>query len=151
MPFLPPNQQRQSTEGTAPHTYIHTYIHNGLTALCPGLPVWASTRKVKPIWILLKQEIVSWQWHQLGRMQVCISVQTDNLARTPPLSFLQAGCTSGHPTNSVKALKANTYIHTYKQIYIVPKIVGTNEEVVDYGHSHSPAAQSYVNLEIILR
>ena len=30
-----------------------------LTALCPGLPGWAVTRKVKPIWILLKQEIVS--------------------------------------------------------------------------------------------
>ena len=30
-----------------------------LTAICPGLPRWAGTRKVKPIWILLKQETVS--------------------------------------------------------------------------------------------
>ena len=30
-----------------------------LTALCLGLPRWASTRKVKPIWILQKQETVS--------------------------------------------------------------------------------------------
>ena len=30
-----------------------------LAALLPGLPGWASTRKVKPIWILLKQETVS--------------------------------------------------------------------------------------------
>ena len=28
-----------------------------------------------------------WQWHQLGRMQVCTSLQTDNLASTPTLSF----------------------------------------------------------------
>jgi len=42
------------------------------------------------------------QWHQLGHMQVCTSLQ----ASTPPLSFLQAGCPSCHPTNSVKALKA---------------------------------------------
>jgi len=28
-----------------------------------------------------------WQWRQLGRMQVCISLQTDNHASTPPLSF----------------------------------------------------------------
>jgi len=28
-------------------------------ALCPGLPRWAGTRKVKPMWILLKQETVS--------------------------------------------------------------------------------------------
>ena len=47
-----------------------------------------------------------WQWYQLGRMQVCTSLQTDNHASTPPLSFLQAGCPSCCPTNSVKALKA---------------------------------------------
>jgi len=28
-----------------------------------------------------------WQWHQLGRMQACTSLQTDNHASTPPLSF----------------------------------------------------------------
>ena len=47
-----------------------------------------------------------WQWHQLGHMQVCTSLQTDNHASTPPLSFLQAGCPSCRSTNSVKALKA---------------------------------------------
>jgi len=49
-----------------------------------------------------------WQWHQLGHMQVCTSLLTDNHASTPPLSFLQAGCPSCRPTNSVKALKAQT-------------------------------------------
>jgi len=39
-------------------------------------------------------------------MQVCTSLQTDNHASTPPLSFLQARCPSCRPTNSVKALKA---------------------------------------------
>jgi len=48
-----------------------------------------------------------WHWHQLGRMQVCTLLQTDNHASTPPLTFLQAGCPSCHPTNSVKAPKAN--------------------------------------------
>jgi len=28
-----------------------------------------------------------WQWHQLGRMQVCTLLQTDNHASTPPLTF----------------------------------------------------------------
>jgi len=28
-----------------------------------------------------------WQWHQLGHMQVCTLLQTDNDASTPPLSF----------------------------------------------------------------
>jgi len=40
-------------------------------------------------------------------MQVCTSLQTDNHTSSPPLlCFLQAGCPSCRPTNSVKALKA---------------------------------------------
>jgi len=38
-----------------------------------------------------------WQWHQLGHIQVCTLLQTDNHTSTPLLCFLQAGC----PTNSV--------------------------------------------------
>ena len=48
-----------------------------------------------------------WQWHQLGHMQICTLLQTDNDSSTPPLCFLQAGCPSCRPTNSVKALKAH--------------------------------------------
>jgi len=51
-----------------------------------------------------------WQWHQLGRMQVCTSLQTGNYASTPPLRFLQAGCPSCRLTNSVKAPKAAVQI-----------------------------------------
>ena len=29
----------------------------------------------------------AWQWHQLGHMQVCTSLQTDNHTSTPPLCF----------------------------------------------------------------
>jgi len=47
-----------------------------------------------------------WQWHQLGHMQVCTFLQTDNHASIPQLRFLQARCPSCHPTNSIKALKA---------------------------------------------
>ena len=46
-----------------------------------------------------------WQWLQLGHMQVCTSLQTDNHASNPPLSFLQGRCSSCHPTNSVNAIK----------------------------------------------
>jgi len=54
-----------------------------------------------------------WQWHQLGCMQDCTSLQTDNHASTPPLSFLQAGCPSCRPTNSIKALKALSQVFIY--------------------------------------
>ena len=37
----------------------HPGTYTRLTALCTGLPGWASTRKVEPIWILLKREAVS--------------------------------------------------------------------------------------------
>jgi len=46
-----------SLHQTVDALYTHTHTH--LTAHFPGLPRWASTRKVKPIWILLKQETVS--------------------------------------------------------------------------------------------
>ena len=45
-----------------------------------------------------------WQWHQLGGPYTSL---TDNHTSTPPLSFLQVGCASCRPTNSVKALKAS--------------------------------------------
>ena len=67
---------------------------------------WVSRyQKGKPFWILLEQEMMGWQWHQLDHMQIiCTLLQTDNNASTSPLSFLQAGCPSCRPTNSVKAL-----------------------------------------------
>ena len=76
------------------------------TALHPGLPGSAGTRKVKPIWILLKQETVggsgiSWA--------ICKSVPRPRHVPTSAphhSNFLRAGCPSCHPTNSVKALKA---------------------------------------------
>jgi len=50
-----------------------------------------------------------WQWHQLG---MCKSAPRSRqiTTRTSPLSFLQAGCPSCRPTNSIKALKA-CYTH----------------------------------------
>jgi len=55
---------------------VHTYTPR-LTALFPGLPNVDFT----------KARDSEWQWHQLGHMQVCISLQTDNHASTPPLKF----------------------------------------------------------------
>jgi len=43
-----------------------------------------------------------WQWHQLGRMQVCTLLQTDNHASTLPQFFFR--CPSCCPTNRVEVL-----------------------------------------------
>ena len=89
-----------TAKSTAVSHHIHT--HTRLMACGPGLPGWAGTSLD-----FTEARDSEWQWHQLGHMQVCTSFQTDNLASTPPLSFLQARCPSCRPTNSVKALKAH--------------------------------------------
>ena len=87
--------------------WLTTHTHTRLTALFSGLPGWAGTRKVKQIWILLKQETVSGSGISWA---ICKSAPRSS---TTPLSFLQARCPSCHPTNSVKALKARSL--TYRQ------------------------------------
>jgi len=78
-----------------------------LLLLHPFNGLFSRQQKGKPFWILLKQEMMGWHWHQLDHMQIIgTSLQTDNHASTSPLSFLQARCPSCRPTNSVKALKA---------------------------------------------
>jgi len=86
------------------HNQSHT--HTRLTALCPALPGWASTRKVKPTWILLEQETLS---GSEVHWAICKSAPCSRQITTPAphrAVFLQAGCPSCRPTNSVKALKA---------------------------------------------
>jgi len=87
------------------HTNTHTHTFNG--------PFSGTTRvsrypKGKTNLDFTEARDSEWQRHQLGHMQVCTSVQTDNHASTSPLSFLQGGCPSCRPTNSIKALKAET-------------------------------------------
>jgi len=50
---------------------------------------WVSRhQKGKLFWILMKQEMMGWQWHQLNHMQIIwISLQTDNHVSTSQLSF----------------------------------------------------------------
>jgi len=57
-----------------------------------------------------------WQWYQLGHMQVCTSPQTENHASTPPLRFLQAGCSSCRPTNSVHRKPCNLQSRSHTSV-----------------------------------
>jgi len=52
-----------------------------------------------------KARASEWQWHQLGICKFAPRSRQNSHASTSPLSFLQAGCPSCRPTNSVKALK----------------------------------------------
>ena len=64
--------------------YTHTHPFNG--------PFFGTTRvsryqKGKTNLDFTEARDSEWQWHQLGHMQDCTSLQTDNHASTPPLSF----------------------------------------------------------------
>ena len=85
-------------------TYSHTHTHP-FNGPFPGLPRVSRYQKGKTNLDFTEARDSEWQWHQLGHMQVCTSLQTDNHTSNPPLSFLQAGCPSCRPANSVKALK----------------------------------------------
>ena len=77
-------------------------------ALFPGLPGWAGTRKVKTNLDFTEARDSEWQWHQLGICKFAPrSRQITTLAPHHSV-FLQAGCPSCHPTNSVKTLKGKT-------------------------------------------
>ena len=121
MPFLPPNQMRQGTDASRHNlrkqpmeSWTHTCLCQQalLQLLQPfnGLfsrTTWVSRyQKGKTNLDFTGARDSEWQWHQLGHMHVCTSLQTDNHTSTPPLCFLQTGCPSCRPTNSVKALKA---------------------------------------------
>jgi len=83
--------------------HVHTNPFNGPVS---GTTRVSRYRKGKTNLDFTEARDSEWQWHQLGHMQVCTSLQTDNHTSTRPLSFLQAGCPSCCPTNSVNALKA---------------------------------------------
>ena len=92
--------------GISPQYYyvlsdIHTHPFNGPFS---GTTQVSRYQKGKTSLDFTEARDSEWQWHQLGHMQVCTSIQTDNHASTPLLRFLQTGCPSCRPTNSVKAL-----------------------------------------------
>ena len=100
-----------ASEDECPTWQWHQLDHMHLSTIHPfngpflGLPGWATTRKVKPIWILREQETVSGSGISWAICKSAPRSRLDNHASTLTLSFLQAGCASCRPTNSVKALR----------------------------------------------
>ena len=67
---------------------IHTHTHSRLTAFFSRTTWVGQYQKDKPFWILLKQEMMEWQWHQPDQMQIiCTSLKTENHASTSSPSF----------------------------------------------------------------
>ena len=129
--------------GYWPITHTHTHPFNSPFS---GTTQVSRYQKGKTNLDFTEARHSEWQWHQLGHMQICTSLQIDNHASTPPLSFLQVGCPSCRPTNSVKALKAinayqegtkvNTEVGRFLRIMVRIGIQGNN----DFNWYHFPSA-----------
>ena len=88
--------------------------HTHLTALCPGLPGSAGTRKVKPIWILLKQETVSGSGISWG---ICKSAPSSRQITmpAPPLVFYRPDALPAAQPTASKHWRHNfAYLHMDK-------------------------------------
>jgi len=68
-------------------TCTNTHTHTRLTSLFSGTIGVSRYQKGKTNLDFTGARDSEWQWHQLGHMQFCTSLQTDNSASTPPLSF----------------------------------------------------------------
>ena len=93
---------------TAITVYLLTLFHSSIQH---------TTQKGKTNLDFTEARDSEWQWHQLGHKQVCISIQTDNHASTPPLNFLQAGCPFCHQSTAWKHWRHVIYT-TYNYIQI---------------------------------
>jgi len=93
-------------------TIYFVLLHSGAIQTHPfNGPLSGTTRvsryqKGKPIWILLKQETVSGSGISWAVCKTAPRSRQITMPAPHHFVFLQAGCPSCRPTNSVKALKA---------------------------------------------
>jgi len=65
--------------------FTHTHTHTTVWRPFSGTTQVSRYQQVKTSLDFTEATDNEWQWHQLGHMQVCTSLQTDNHASTPPL------------------------------------------------------------------
>ena len=140
------SQQDHNSQAKLEHTHTHTF--NG--------PLSGTTRvsryqKGKTNLDFTEARDRQWQWHQLGHMQVCTSLQTNNHASTPPLRFLQAGCPSCRPTNSVKALKGWRRTRTLQRKLAVSYTCSKCHNINTYYQQPYPSSVLTVDVDDKLR
>jgi len=93
MLFLTPSQQCRS--------YTHTHTHTRLTALFAETTRVSRYQKGKTNLDFTGARDSEWQWHQLGRIQVCTSLQTDNHASKNDVFYRPDALPAVQPTASM--------------------------------------------------
>ena len=106
--FLKVNKQsREWLVGTHTHTHPFNGPLSGTT--------WVSRyQRGKTNLDFTEARHSEWQWYQLGHMQLCTSLQTDNHASTPPLSFFTGQMPFLPPNQQRQGTedKKNRFTHT---------------------------------------
>jgi len=80
-----------------------------------------------------------WQWHQLGHMQVCTSLHTDNHTSTPPLSFFTGRMPFQLPNQQCQSTEGHTKVTVtlynsklqYRERHLPQKMVDKEEAELD--------------------
>jgi len=100
-----------STEDTKTPTHTHTHPFNGPLS---GTTQVSRYHKGKTNLDFTGARDSEWQWHQLGHMQICTSLQTDNHASTPPLTFFTGRMPFLPPNQQCQSTesKKNTKTHS---------------------------------------
>ena len=90
---LPDAQPCQSTEGIHTHTHPFNGPYSRTTRVS-----WYHKGKMNLDFTEARDS--EWQWHQLGHMQVCTSLQTDNHASTHSVYYRPDALPATQPTAS---------------------------------------------------
>jgi len=77
-------RSRKQTVYAVISSETHTHPFNGLLS---GTTWLGRYQKGKTNLDFTEARDSGWQWHQLGHMQVCTSLQTDNHVSTPTVNF----------------------------------------------------------------
>jgi len=108
-PFSGTTQVSRYQKGTHTHTYLFKGPFSGTTQV-------SRYQKGKTNLDFAEARDSEWQWHQLGHMQVCTLLQTNNHASTPPLIFYRPDALPAtQPTASkhyLTVMQNNTYTKT---------------------------------------
>jgi len=130
------------------HT-THTHTHTRLTALFPGLPRWAGTRKVTPIWISLNQETVSgsgisWAIYKSASRSSQITI----LAPHCSVFYRPDALPAAQPTASkhwrhqihttIKNKMDNTVLHRTQGIMLLISTLAQISDMIHTGVTHPP-------------
>jgi len=102
-------QRTSETEKAATQRCItHTHPFNGPFS---GTTRVSQYQKGKTSLDFTEARDNEWQWHQLGHMQVYISLQTDNHASTPPLKFFTGRMPFLPPNHQRQSTEGSAEVH----------------------------------------